>query len=321
VAAHDAQGDDLERGEPLPPGQRVRTQDEGDLHREAGRARSNDQRAAPHALALQEVGDPRALDDLVNRLDGTWHQRVSQNEDGRGIRVAWLSPLDITDPDEVVSFPPPLASVQSDDKGGVETEMGRGAVVITVTSDAGQPVRLATAHLKSKLLTFPGGRFNPRNEDERARFAAYALFRRAAEAATLRVWATAALGPQGQGLPVVLCGDLNDTVQAATTQMLLGPPGSEIDTRGFKTPDKGDAQRLWNLAPLMPAGRNYSRINQGRPELIDHILVSELLVRKVDINSVGAAIAEPLPSITPVPTARLNEPSSDHAPVVATFLV
>jgi endonuclease/exonuclease/phosphatase family metal-dependent hydrolase len=147
------------------------------------------------------------------------------------------------------------------------------------------------------------------------------LFRRAAEAATLRVWATAALGPQGQGLPVVLCGDLNDTVQAATTQMLLGPPESEIDTRGFKTPDKGDAQRLWNLAPLMPAGRNYSRINPGRPELIDHILVSELLVRTVDINWVGSVIAEPLPSITPVPTARLNEPSSDHAPVVATFLM
>src|SRR5207342_1669559 len=79
---------------------------------------------APHALALQEVGDPKALDDLVNRLEGTWHQRVSQNEDGRGIRVAWLSPLDITGSDEIVAFPPPLASVQSDDKAGVETEMG-----------------------------------------------------------------------------------------------------------------------------------------------------------------------------------------------------
>jgi hypothetical protein len=46
-----------------------------------------------------------------------------------------------------------------------------------------------------------------------------------------------------------------------------------------------------------------------------------LLVRKVDVNSVGSVVVEPLPSITPVPTARLNEPSSDHAPVVATFLV
>ena len=71
----------------------------------------------------------------------------------------------------------------------------------------------------------------------------------------------------------------------------------------------------------MPPGRNYSHINVGRPELIDHILVSDVLVRKVDVTSVGAVLAEPLPSITPQPTARLNEPSSDHAPVVATFLV
>ena len=71
----------------------------------------------------------------------------------------------------------------------------------------------------------------------------------------------------------------------------------------------------------MPAGRDYSRINQERPELIDHILVSHTLVRSVDINSVGAVIPQPLPSVTPVATARLNEPSSDHAPVVATFLV
>jgi endonuclease/exonuclease/phosphatase family metal-dependent hydrolase len=137
----------------------------------------------------------------------------------------------------------------------------------------------------------------------------------------LRTWATTALTGQPPVTPVVLCGDLNDTVQVATTQLLLGPPGSEIDTRGFKISDKGDAQRLWNLAPLMPAGRNYSRINQGRPELIDHILVSELLVKAVDVNSVGAVVTTPLPSITPEPTERLNAPSFDHAPVVATFYV
>lgn len=273
---------------------------------------------APDALAVQEVGDPAALDDLEARLHGAWHRRVSQHPDPRGIRVVWLSPRTIADPEDIVAFPQPLVPVQSDDKGDTEPAMGRGAVAITITTDAGQKIRLVTAHLKSKLLTFPGGRFNPHDEGERARYAAYALYRRAAEAATLRTWATGILGGN---LPVLLCGDLNDTVQAATTQLLLGPPGSEIDTRGFKTPDKGDAQRLWNLAPLMPPGRNYSRINQGRAELIDHILVSDALVRKVDVTSVGAVLAEPLPSITPQPTARLNEPSSDHAPVVATFLL
>jgi hypothetical protein len=33
---------------------------------------------APDALAVQEVGDPKALTALVNRLDGDWHQRVSR---------------------------------------------------------------------------------------------------------------------------------------------------------------------------------------------------------------------------------------------------
>jgi hypothetical protein len=115
-------------------------------------------------------------------------------------------------------------------------------------------------------------------------------------------------------------GDLNDTVQAATTQLLQGPPGSEIGTRGFAQPDRGDPVRLWNLAPLMPAGRDYSRITQGRQELIDHILVSKVLVTPLTAVTAQAVIAAPLPSIDPAdPNGRRNQPSTDHAPVVATF--
>jgi endonuclease/exonuclease/phosphatase family metal-dependent hydrolase len=165
---------------------------------------------------------------------------------------------------------------------------------------------------------FPGGRFQPRDEAERAGFAAYALNRRAAEAATLRVLVTAALSQAGQP-PLILTGDLNDTIQAATTQLLLGPPGSEIGTKGFNAPDAGDGQRLWNLAPLMPAGKDYSRVNQSRKELIDHILVSAALVKPLDSITVEAIIEQPLPSIGRDPNARRNGPSSDHAPVVATF--
>jgi hypothetical protein len=44
--------------------------------------------------------------------------------------------------------------------------MGRGALRVRVTKD-NLTVDLITAHLKSKLLTFPGGRFTPRNEEER----------------------------------------------------------------------------------------------------------------------------------------------------------
>ena len=108
-------------------------------------------------------------------------------------------------------------------------------------------------------------------------------------------------------------------MQAATTQVLLGPPGSEIKTAGFDQPDQGDHQRLWKLAPLMPDGENYSRIKQGRKELIDHILVSAALVKPTNKITAKAVIPQPLPSITPDANARLDKPSSDHAPVVATF--
>jgi hypothetical protein len=50
----------------------------------------------------------------------------------------------------------------------------------------------------------------------------------------------------------MVLGDLNDELETATTQILNGPPGSEIATTGFDHPDKGDAQRLWNLAHAFP---------------------------------------------------------------------
>ena len=101
--------------------------------------------------------------------------------------------------------------------------------------------------------------------------------------------------------------------------MLLGPPGSEISTPGFDRPDLGDPQRLWNLAPLMPAGKNYSRKFQGREELIDHILVSAALVKELDAIQVEAVIDQTLPSISTNPSERRSAPHSDHAPIVASF--
>jgi len=113
---------------------------------------------------------------------------------------------------------------------------------------------------------------------------------------------------------VIVLGDLNDEPTAATTQILLGPPGSEIDTSGFDRPDEGDGSRLWNLAPRIPEERRFSRVFRGRGELIDHILVSHALVQRVERVDTGPG--EP-PSITEVPIERRDEPASDHLPVVA----
>ena len=86
-------------------------------------------------------------------------------------------------------FPDRLLPVQVNDDGGTGSSMGRGALRVRVRAD-GRDVDLLTCHLKSKLLTFPGPRFSPHDEDERARFASYALFRRSAEATTVRVFAS-----------------------------------------------------------------------------------------------------------------------------------
>src|SRR5438477_12316570 len=67
---------------------------------------------------------------------------------------------------------------------------------------------------------------------------------------------TAALGGHADQRPLILAGDLNDTAQAATSQLLLGPPGSELGTRGFDQHDNGDPMRLWNLAPSCHRARN-----------------------------------------------------------------
>ena len=100
----------------------------------------------------------------------------------------------------------------------------------------------------------------------------------------------------------MVLGDLNDEVDAATTQILNGPPGSEIGTGGFDQPDHGDHQRLWNLAPRIPEAQRFSRKYRGRNELIDHIFVSHALVGKIAQDHVTTDAAGPTPSIDDDPT-------------------
>lgn len=187
----------------------------------------------------------------------------------------------------MAGFPAGLRPVQVDDTATSIAVMGRAALQVRV-------------------------------EDKRARFGAYALYRRAAEAATVRAAATRLLTAGGAEARVVVLGDLNDEPAAATTQILSGPPGSEIGTGGFDHPDQGDRQRLWNLAARVPEPQRFTRVFRGRPELIDHILVSHALVGLVPDGAVTTTGAEAtdaeVPSITDDPgppprRARLGPPA------------
>jgi endonuclease/exonuclease/phosphatase family metal-dependent hydrolase len=111
----------------------------------------------------------------------------------------------------------------------------------------------------------------------------------------------------------VVAGDLNDEPQAATTQILHGPPGSEVGTGGFDQPDAGDALRLWNTAGFIDPEQRWSRVYRGREELIDHVLCSERLVTSVVLATTWPVEVS---SIGDHPVQRRNEPASDHRPVV-----
>lgn len=219
-------------------------------------------------LGVQEVGSPEALADLVGRLDGRWSSGLA-DPDGRGIRVGFVSRLPLGEVEQVDGFLDGLPPVQVDDDGGTVTALSRPDLRVRVETN-GTAVDLVCCHFKSKLLTFPGGRFSTSDEDERARFATYALGRRAAEAAATRGLATRLLGGEGQQRAVVVLGDLNDTEYAATTAVLYGPGGSEIGTSGFDRPDQGDGARLWNLAPAIAGSIGDRPDDRGGDPASDH---------------------------------------------------
>lgn len=274
---------------------------------------------APDVLAVQEVGDPAALDDLVSELGGSWHIALSTHPDRRGIRVGFLSRHSLTVLDDADGLAAGLAAVQvADPPAAPSGELGRGALIARVEPAPGFALTMITCHLKSKLLSYPNGRFSPKDEGERARYGAYALYRRSAEATTVRELATTRLTASNRERLVVL-GDLNDEVAAATTQILNGPTGSEIGTTGFNQTDHGDRWRLWNLAPLIPIEQRYSRNYRGRHELIDHIFISHALLDP--LPHVRTIVDQGLPSVTDNPHARRGKPGSDHAPIIATFIL
>ena len=303
----------------------------------------------PHVLALQEVGPNGALDHLQAALTHPMPHAIDGQPDVRGIRVAFLSTEQFQSTRHLRPFPNLIHPVQAKDPifdnpktpadESLTAMMGRGALEVSV-SIGGTPATIITAHFKSKLISYArqrcivsGSRFQPNDEGERYRYAAYALYKRTGEAVTMRDRLNEILADPrdpgniaagtGRTKAVVFCGDLNDEVEAATTQIIQGPSGSEIGTGGFQRGDQGDGFRMWNLAPILPDignERAFSRRYKGRGELIDHIFASHALVNPNNMPTARTIMTpDPLPSIDDNPNIRRNDPGSDHAAVVATF--
>ena len=236
--------------------------------------------------------------------------------DDRGIRVAFMSKSAIDHVADSARSRPQLDPVQVDDDATTAV-MGRGALHVQRhrRRHAGRPRHLPP---EVQAPAFPGGRFTPRDEGERARFAGYALYRRDGRGGTVRgVRERAARRARAATRGHRARRPQRRAARSDDADPARARPARRSAPAGFDQPDQGDAQRLWNLAPLHPRGaRRFSRRFQGRGELIDHILVSHALVRRA--QDVDTGPGEP-PSIDQQPGNRRDAPGSDHLPVVARF--
>lgn len=287
---------------------------------------------APDVLGLQEVGGEEPLFDLQQALGGGYPFRLaSAFPDRRGIRVAFLSKHAFQAQADIVDFPPGPATEIHDLTATGDmppiTRMSRGALRVRLVKD-GLTLDVVSAHLKSKLLSFPrpgGSSFTPRDENERAQVAGIALLRRTAEAVTLRIRANNLLEAQAR-VPLVVMGDFNDVPEAQTSLIMNGPTGSEIGTAGFHRPDEGDASRMFNVGLVIPEEQRYSRMHHGRKELLDQIFASQEFFplgadnkRILPVVESHVDIEVHFPSIGDNPNARTAEILPDHAPVTAEF--
>lgn len=296
----------------------------------------------PDVLALQEIGgsessDKRPLDDLQSNLNSLYpHKALSAYPDRRGIRVGFLSRFPIVDRDEFVSFAPgELAAVPDWYPNPPSTRMGRGILKIEVEPIAGVRIRLVTVHLKSKLISYPGCRFAPKNEDERAIGTGLGLLRRTAEAVSVRSYLNDLMKPEETARTIVL-GDFNDEPRAATTQMFMGPEDADATST-----DKFDYVRLYNLVDSIPGrgdatndkwflaeGERFSRVYNGRRELIDHLFASKTMLGSSEelrqdrwkVTEVRSWVTSILnESVTDNPAERVGAARPDHAPIYARF--
>lgn len=265
---------------------------------------------APDVLALQEVGDPATFADFQRRLKDRYnYNALSSFPDRRGIRNGYLSRLPLVQLRELTDFPDTALTYLKDAQGDPIKKMGRGIVKASVIVRPGLLINLINIHLKSKLITYHGGRRFPIDENERARETAVASFKRTAEAVAVRAYSNFLMANNNN--PMILLGDYNDDGAAVSSKIMLGPEDRSLQRR-----DQFDDIRLYLLDEYIPPDRRFSRIYQKQPELIDHIAVSrELIFRRRQVD----AYVEPIDNIDADVESRRETAYPDHAPLFARF--
>jgi endonuclease/exonuclease/phosphatase family metal-dependent hydrolase len=283
-------------------------------------------------LCFQEVngqrersGAPRRLLALKQLLEGTpyadFHMvsTVSENSEG----VSDVHNLVVLSRHEIASYRQirhdfvgapryRCATADPPEKDAEAVAWDRPVLEAVVTLPGGRPLHLFNVHLRApSAAPVEGQKKSPyvwKSVQGWAEGYFLATVKRAGQALELRLAVDQALDADPAAL-IAVCGDLNAEDHEAPLRIV---EAGEDDTGSGKLA----ARALVPLERSVPADRRFSVMHYGRPQMLDHILVSHSLLghfRELEIHN--EALQDELIGYAKVEKA----PESYHAPVVARF--
>jgi len=278
-------------------------------------------------VGFQEVFHREALVEAVE-LTGMYRNAkvITANCTGDKPTVALLTRYPVVEEEIIENFPPEsILDVMKDETSEKIilpfNKFSRPVLHVKLQIREDIQMSVYVVHLKSKRpLVSPN---TDRNDPiETAKGKARSLILRAAETTALRTLLLKNL--QGKEYPVVVMGDVNDTGLAVTSRIVSGePPHRRFpqdvknkiwDTLLYHTQDI-QARQSFN-------DYYYTHIHNGHYEGLDHIMVSQELVRE-NPRSIGKVVYVSLLNDHLIDQTLSNDKSerwqSDHGQVIATI--
>ena len=260
-------------------------------------------------VAIQEVGSASAFVDLARRLEDVFPHSTQAEPGGRSkLANALLSRWPLTEARSVSDIPP-RGRIRLDESGRILHDRFRRPLLCCRASFQGTPITLYSVHLKSQAPDFIEHEVRGDDPVILARALARSQAQRLSEAVGLRALTHETLSRGGGH--VAILGDLNDGLEALSTELLGDAPGPKRRPTGEVAPD-----RLYNLGALTLRRRSgdgpplHTHLWNERPGVLDHIIASGELAARLAGLDVQNDFLE---------AARTDRCASDHALVTARF--
>lgn len=255
---------------------------------------------APDIVVMQEIGSKSVFEELA-KIEGYPYIPRLANPDKRGIANGALvknegSVSSVADIEGFTIF----REGDPDTIGGRLAPYRNFIALQTVYNDA--PLYIYGIHLKASslvaLTNAQGAKFPIRNQHDAGDGLIRATIYRLAQARQLRTIVDRHLR-EDPGAQLIVLGDFNATEGDTTLRVVSGELRTDTSTR------------LTNLCMEVPKAKRFSYISRGERILIDHVLVTKNIERRVssiDILNDGLHDQSMVPEHTYI--------ESDHAPVV-----